>query len=260
MLTMPPLTQTLGPWLSPFEGKYTNRLSRDKELMTELVDQLPRFDLFQQSFHHSVTNWLPFYWRGFRQTTRYTYLIDDLGDLDAVWLGTRQSIRTDVRKAERVLSVRDDLGMDVFLALNEMTFARQGLHLPYSRELVDRLDAACAKHHCRKMLFAEDAKGRVHAAVYIVWDDEAAYYLMGGADPDLRNSGATSLLLWEAIKCAATVTRSFDFEGSMIEPVERFFRSFGARQKPYFWVTKTNSLSVKMRHDVRDWWSVWRGK
>jgi hypothetical protein len=260
VLTMPPLTQTLGPWLSGYEGKYTNRLSRDKELMTELIEKLPHFDLFQQNFHHSVTNWLPFYWRGFQQTTRYTYLIEDLGDLDAVWAGTRQNIRTDVRKAERVVSVRDDLGMDVFLNLNEMTFARQGRHLPYSRELVDRLEAACAKHHCRKMLFAEDAEGRVHAAVYIVWDDEAAYYLMGGADPHLRNSGATSLLLWEAVKFAATVTRSFDFEGSMIEPVERFFRSFGAIQTPYFQISRINSLSVKVRQDVRTWWGVLRGE
>jgi hypothetical protein len=61
---------------------------------------------------------------------------------------------------------------------------------------------------------------------------------MSGIDPDLRNSGAMSLLVWEALRFAATVTERFDFEGSVIEPVERFFRAFGGAQKPYFRVTR----------------------
>ncbi len=47
--------------------------------------------------------------------------------------------------------------------------------------------------------------------------------------------------MWEAIRFAASVTRSFDFEGSMIEPVEKFFRAFGATQTAYHNVFKTNS-------------------
>ena len=140
-----------------------------------------------------------------------------------------------------------------FLNMNEMTFTRQGMSLPYSRELVARLDQTCAEHDCRKVFFAEDAEGRLHAAIYIVWDEKEAYYLMGGADPELRNSGATSLCMWEAIKFASTVTRKFNFEGSMIEPVERFFRAFGARQYPYFQISKVNSPLLKAALDIRSW-------
>jgi len=68
---------------------------------------------------------------------------------------------------------------------------------------------------------------------------------MGGGAPDLRNSGATSLCMWEAIQFAATVTKSFDFEGSMLETVERFFRAFGAKQTPYFAISKINSKLLK---------------
>jgi hypothetical protein len=31
----------------------------------------------------------------------------------------------------------------------------------------------------------------------------------------------------------------------MIQPIERFFRAFGARQKPYHRVTKVNSFPLK---------------
>lgn len=260
LLTMPPLTQTLGPWLRASPGKYTSRLSEQKKLMTQLIEQLPPFDLFRQRFHYSVTNWLPFYWKGFRQTTRYTYVIEDLTDLDGVWKEQRKNIRSDIRKAQKQLKVCCDLGLDVFLDLNEMAFKRQGLALPYSRELVARLDSACREHDCCRMFFAQDAQGRLHAAAYIVWDEQAAYYLMGGADPELRTSGATSLLMWEAIKFASTVTQTFDFEGSMIESIERFFRAFGAKQKRYFQVSKINSLPLKMYQDVRSWVEMWREK
>jgi hypothetical protein len=151
------------------------------------------------------------------------------------------------------LIVRADLDIERFIDLNEMTFLRQGRSLPYSRELVRRLDDACQQQECRKVFFAEDARGNLHAAVYIVWDDEAAYYLMGGSDPDLRASSASTLLVWEAIRFAATVSRSFDFEGSMIEPIESFFRGFGARQVPYFRITKLNSLSLRVASDLRAW-------
>lgn len=41
--------------------------------MNYFIDNLPKFDYFNMNFHYSITNWLPFYWRGFKQTTRYTY-------------------------------------------------------------------------------------------------------------------------------------------------------------------------------------------
>ena len=50
-----------------------------------------------------------------------------------------------------------------------------------------------------------------HAGVYIVWDSNSAYYIMGGGDPELRSSGATTLCMWEAIKFSASVTACFDF-------------------------------------------------
>ena len=76
-------------------------------------------------------------------------------------------------------------------------------------------------------------------AAIIFWNPDSAYYLMGGRNPKLRSSGATSLCMWEAIQFSASVTKSFDFEGSMNEPVERFFRAFGAVQTPYFSIKKT---------------------
>ena len=258
LLDMPLLTPHLGPWLAPLPGKYATRLSREHQLLEALIQQLPPFDFFSQRFHHRITNWLPFHRLGFQQTTYYTYVIEDLGNLDQVWDAFRSNIKRAVRKAQKQVSVRDDLGLEAFWRLNQLTFQRQNMNAPYDLAYLTSIDAACARRNQRRIFFVEDARGRIHAALYLVWDDESAYYLMGGNDPELQNSGAPSLLLWEAIQFASTVTRSFDFEGSMIPGVERFFRSFGARQTPYFRVTKVNSLAFRIRRDMRSWRQMFR--
>jgi lipid II:glycine glycyltransferase (peptidoglycan interpeptide bridge formation enzyme) len=252
ILSKPPLTQTTGPWLKPSQAKYTNQLSEQKELMQELIEKLPPYDYFLSTFHYSVTNWLPFFWKGFSQRTAYTYVLEDLGDLDVVWKGFRENIRREIRKAEKKVKVRNDLGVDRFIQINEMTYQRQGQSFPYPVQVIRDLDAACVRQNARQIFFAEDADGQIHAAIYVVWDKNSAYYLMGGGDPELRSSGATSLLMWEAIKFAATVTNKFDFEGSMIEPVERFFRAFGAVQKPYFVVERSGTQRMKLLLSIQD--------
>lgn len=249
LLLQPPLTQTLGPWLRPSSAKCAQALGLQKDLMNALIDQLPEYDLFNQNWHYSITNWLPFYWNGFQQTTKYTYILPDLYDIKQLWNNLQGNIRRDIRKAENrfELHVKEGLELGTFLNLNNMTFHRQGLELPYTIKQVSDLDNACNDHQCRKIWIAEDSDGLPHAGVYIVWDENSAYYLMGGGDPELRNSGATSLCMWHAIMHASNVTKRFDFEGSMIEPVERFFRGFGATQVPYFSVTKKPSILLRLR-------------
>ncbi len=54
-----------------------------------------------------------------------------------------------------------------------------------------------------------------------------------------------SFCLWQAIQFASTVTRQFDFEGSMIQPIERFFRAFGGQQTAYHNVSRTSSMVLR---------------
>lgn len=248
VLTQPGLTQHLGPWIGRAFGSAASP-ARDKDIMEALIAGLPPFARYSQNWSPAITNWLPFHWAGFKQTTRYTMRLSGLSDLDAVWRGFQANARTDIRKAAGrfALRLRPDPSLSEFLDVSSLTFARQHLKLPYSREYVARLNDACVARNCSKIFIAEDAQGRAHAGAYLAWDANTAYYLMGGGDPALRNSGATSFCIWEAIRFAATVSKTFDFEGSMIESVERFFRSFGALHVPYYHVTQTKSALLRLR-------------
>ena len=234
----PPFTQTLGPWLAPMEGKYARRVETEKKLLSQLVEALPPFDFFRQSLSPSLTNWLPFYWAGFEATVRYTYRICDLADLDRVRSEFQEQVRRGIKKAENAVEIDHDFPLEDLLRLNEQTYARQGVKSPDDPDLIRRLDAACASRGARRIIGAVDADGRTHAALYVVWDDKTLYALINARDAELQTFGSNTLLYWEAIKLASEVSQLFDFEGSMLEPIEHFFRGFGGRQTPYFSISK----------------------
>jgi hypothetical protein len=255
ILAQPELTPHLGPWVKPGTGEVHTQSQRENEILCNLIAALPKHDIFLQSFHPSITNCLPFYWHGFLQESCYTYIIDDLSDHDKIWHGFRENVRGHIRKAQRRVIVRPIEDVETFIALNRMTFARQGVSPAYSADTIRRLDAACGARGVRRIFLAEDADGAAHAALYLIWDSESAYTLMSGSDPRLRDSGAISLLRWEAIKYAGQVTRLFDFEGSMLQPIERFVRAFGARQVPYPKLKRGLTLKGQLAllaHDLRE--------
>lgn len=243
---MPPLTQSLGILFPPSESKYVHRLSEETKTMLELINLIPDFHFFSERFHPTFTNWLPFYWKGFSQTTRYTYILKDLLDTEKIWKNMRSNIRREIRKAQKVVNVVVKPDIDRLVEMIFKSYARQKLTPGFPTSTLIRIHEYCHPNDWDRIFFAEDASGNIHASLYLIIDPNSAYYLIGGSDPDLRTSGAMSLLMWEAIQFSATVTKQFNFEGSMIRPIERFFRAFGGEQVPYFEISKSKSWGLNI--------------
>ncbi|MDL2281689.1 GNAT family N-acetyltransferase [Parabacteroides sp. OttesenSCG-928-G06] len=242
IVSMPPFTQTMGPWLAPVSGdtKYTSMLSHRQELCKKIVDEIKGYPHFLQNFSSEITDWLPFYWKGFTQTTRYTYLLPAIKDREQLWENMSQHTRRHITKArdKHAIEVRQGVSAEEFCAVYAKTFQRQGRSSAPHRELLQRLVTLCRERGQGDVWGGYDEKGNLHAAVFIAWQESAAYYIAGGGDPAYRDSGAHSYIMWEAIQAMGECSDSFDFEGSMLPGVERFFREFGARQTPYFTISK----------------------
>lgn len=253
LISMPQLTQTMGPYIKYPEGqKYHNKLSLEKKITNELIEKLPKFDKFSQNFHYNITNWLPFYWNNFEQTTRYTYVIEDLSNLENVFNNFDLSKKQNIKKAEKIVDIKFDLSARDFYENHKMTLLKQNDTITYSFELFESIYNSGYKHNSAKTIYAIDKVGNIHAALFVVWDQNSAYHLLNTVDPDFRNSGAASLVTREIIKFVSTKTKKYDFEGSMIENVESSFRKFGAIQKPYFQITKKNSKILKIRQLIKE--------
>lgn len=228
------LSPVNGPLLAPpTSTRHVTRLSAELDVLGELAAAIPPFEAMELDWHPSLTHWLPFRWAGFQQTTRYTYQLPDLHDLKGVFSETRSNIRTDIRKAQRAgVHVLETSDLDRFLRLSRLTFERQGLSWPLGTPTVRRLLETAHRRGAAEVLVATGADGADHAGAVLVFDERLTWYLAGGGDPDRRSSGATSLVVWSAIERAAARGTGFDFEGSQIQAIERFFRAFGAHAVP----------------------------
>lgn len=241
-VTSPQLTQYGGIWQKRRDfASEKERLSYEKKLYTNLAKQLLRlnFAFFQQKFPLTFTNWLPLYWQGFEQTTHYTYRIDDLRNLETVFANFDYAKRMHIRKAEKRFQVRFDMSAHDFYRLQCLQLHSRHDKNMLSEALTVNLIETARRRGQGFIVSAEDECGTPHAALFVPYDRFAAYDLISAIHPDHRGSGASSLVVWEAIKKVAPVTQAFDFEGSMIEGVESSFRQFGARQTPYFQITKS---------------------
>ena len=72
-----------------------------------MIEQLPKHTSIQLQLDHSCTYPLPFIWAGFRVTPNFSYRIEGIGDEKDLWSGLRENIRTDIKKAQKLVTVSD---------------------------------------------------------------------------------------------------------------------------------------------------------
>jgi len=189
------------------------------------------------SLAREVQDALPFYWRKFKVIPGYTYLLDlssTIGEIEANMASVR---RRNLSKASRDgLSVRRIADLSVVHDLVLATFDRQDVRI--SRHYIERILFDFANEF-NSFAFATYRDNTPIACTFVVHDRVTAYYLLGGYTAGEKHHGAGPLAMFAAIMHAKGLgLAAFDFEGSMIPTIERYFRGFGGRLTPYFTVNK----------------------
>jgi hypothetical protein len=216
---MPPLTHVLGPQLPVLRGAVEARFSKRRALLTELISHLPPHKYFNQICDPSVTDTLPFYGLGYNSALKYTLRVPPRASPEQMMQGIRKQIRYDIRKAEQMLSVQLDLGIDEFCHFfNACTQANNKVW--WSRRFARQADAlkirvyeACIRENAGCLLAVRDGAGVLRAAIMLVWGDGVMYYLLTAHDARPEGAGSIKLLLWEGLKLAQRLGMTFDFHG-----------------------------------------------
>ncbi len=231
------------PQLTQYTGIWQRR--SDMKIQKDLIRQLEALNLsfFEVRFMPRYTNWLPFYWSGYHQQTRYSYRIEDTSDL--------QKVISDFDSAKKKhLKHIEDNGLLADYSMSAQDFYElQCLQLKdrkdtnvLTRQLVTHLIDEARSRQQGQIIRVKDSNNNTHAASFIVWDNRSAYNLITAIHPDFRGSGASTMMIMEALKICNQRHLAWDFEGSMIENVEHNNRQFGAVQQPYFEIFKYSPL------------------
>ena len=241
----PAFTHKLGPWIRLTDQPELDRRKNERKLINELYEKLPKANFYIQNWDYRYRDWLPLFWRGYDQITKYSYVIKSK-TVDEAWNRIAKNIRGDIKKAKKIVSIKSDCSFENFFNLIESTFERQGLSNPFNFSAMKKLLDEALKRGCGKIYVAVDDKGRLHSGIFVIWDSSSTYYLFSGSDPLLRNSGSNSLCLWGAIEESINSGRDFDFEGSMVKGIENYFSGFGGHLTEYFGLYNASNILLKI--------------
>jgi hypothetical protein len=242
-ITQPAQTPYTGLWLNYDIEINSYRKNRfEKKIIQKLIVQLPPYDWLDQRCHYQLTNWLPFYWKGYSQSTRYTYLIKGIKNIDKTFKTIRYNERWSIRKAlaENISIINGPELFQQFYEIYSTSNQANGI-VGTSFDQLNSIHKSIQANHAGSLFLAIDNDKNIHAGAYIIWDSISAYYWLGASHPELRKSGSVSLLLWKAIQFCSKKTNCFDFDGSMDEGIEQFFSSFGTIQIPCFSLSKSKN-------------------
>lgn len=241
-VVMPDYTQTLGVWMADGVRAFSrgnDQCSKQKELLEALLAQLPKKKSVDIVLHCSQEYILPFRWFGYQIEPTFSYRIEDLSDLAAVEQNFSKSVKRDINRGKKTLTVDcADGGTEELIELQNETYRRQKRKNPIDNAFTRAvMEGALAAGHGRVMI-ARDENGAPHAGCFVVYDENACYHLLSGQNTAFGNDGAMPLLFSAEIAFAAKVSRVFDFEGSMVEGIEQVFRRYGGRQVINWHVSK----------------------
>ena len=241
IITMPAHTQTMGIWFNPeFEGQgYSDNLYRKQQICSYFIEHLPAHSFYLQNFHYSFTDWLPFFWSGYKQTTRYNYILPDIKDIELLYSCLGGDAKRNITKAQKKygLKIERNVSPELFMKNYALTFRQKEIKT-YFPEILLKIIETCLARNQGDIWGAFDEQNRLYATVFITWQNNCAYYIAAGNDPDFKKSGANACVLWQAIVDLSEKVEIFDFSGSMLKGVEHFFREFGTVQLPYFVISK----------------------
>lgn len=245
LILMPPQTAYSGIHIIYREKVKSHTINSFENTVTQkLLSKLPPHSLYYQQYGTQFTNALSHVWENYSTTTRYTYLIDISNKSeDQLWNQLKTKRRNSIRKVQPLMRF-EKIDFNRYWENCEKTFKTKNQSNPYNHKILNKIYNhyyPLNKCHIKACINVES--NEVSAATFIVEDSQTSYYLSGYSRPNKNESGALSLLLWENIRTCKTSL--FDFEGSMIKPIEQFFRSFGGVLTPHFKVWKVNSPILK---------------
>ena len=237
-------TQYHGLWIDyPMDCKPHKRYSFEKRVMDSLIDQLEALSVafYSQNFHHSFMNWQPFYWRGFRQTTRYTYILKNIADIDTIFDNAHPRYRQKLRKSEKELVVDFNFLPEEFYDFHKNSLSENNDSVNYSNQLFLSIYREATKRKQGKIIAIRNKNNDILSAIFFVWDMNCGYNLITVRKIEDGSNDASIYMIWEAIKYLSDKAKNYDFEGSMIKGVANVNQQFGAEQVPYFNISKCNS-------------------
>lgn len=235
------------PHLTPYSGLlFGGRYSNDsKQKLTNLIStKFPQYAFMEVDLHYDIG--IDILFPEFKVSKKITNILL-IQDYQTAYANYKPALKRQINKAKKNIRVIQKDDIELFYCLHLKTFEKQNMESPTPFDAFQKAWNVCKENGVGKLFFAFDAQENIHAALFFVFDKDTAYYLAGGTDAAFYGSGAMSFLMNFAIEHAYLQGKLFfDFEGSMLPNINRFFKNFSPIEKSYLSISKINSTILRI--------------
>ena len=235
----PLFTPHIGFFYANSGQHHVSRASQLKSVLVEMATFIKKspYQILSFSFNSEVVDMQPFIWSNFKVVPNYTYELDLSSTEEELFAGLSGDRRNDMKKAQKDgITVSETKDYRMIHDLVKKTFDRQSKSLDF--EMVNKIvnQYATSENSYAYIAYRDNLP---IAGTFCLISDLRVYYLLGGYDDKNRHKGAGALTLWQSILHAKkSGIKVFDFEGSMVPAIEKYFRGFGGNIVPYYTVNR----------------------
>ena len=182
----------------------------------------------------------PFIWNGWNAGISYAYYLNLDTDIEKnISKNVRRSIRKAIKNNTMIKRLNEP---SIFYNLFSMTFERQNLKPPvtenFFKKIINLLDAK----QLGEMWIAETRSGEVASAEIIVWDNKRAYRWTAASHTAFKDTGATSLLLYEIfLDLKNRGFKEINLMAANTPHLTKFISSFNPELVPYYEIEKSST-------------------
>lgn len=201
-----------------------------EDITREFITSIPRSYL-HKDIYFNVENQFP---KDIRHNFRRTYEIPLDQSYQSIYSSYGSQIKRNLKRAEKAgLTIFENDTPDTLVLLFKRN---KGKMVGLSDWHYDRMKQIMYALIYRKMgavWSIHDDRNSPCASCFLAYTSKRMVFLFSGQEPYGQKTGAMTKLIDNAMMWAAERGGVFDFEGSDLRGLERFYKSFGADMKTY---------------------------
>ncbi len=239
-IKLPPYSPYCGLFFVNESKNKSAKNDATKEIMTEVSQYISRQKaaLCILAFPSEILDLQPLFWDKYKVIPNYTYRIDLSKSIEEIKSNFDSKNRNKINKSlkEDLIIEENALDKDIQFDFFESFLSSTGANV-YENVLKNIVTKFSNQNN--SFCFSAKKNNELLGAVFCIYDKNTCYYILAAVNKNSGVQGVNNLLVQKSIEKAKDFgCRIFDFEGSMIKGVEKFFRSFGPELIPYFTVNK----------------------
>jgi len=230
----PPFCQYWGVMIRLDKAGNQKYYDESKKLIKSVLEAIPQNIRYMLAyFSPSLDYPLPLVWADWSLSPHYTYQVKLDRSQDEILASFASHTRREIKKADKNgIKIIKEKGADTAMTI----FRSEKPHLVNRKNDQYLLNLNKVVHTLGEdrafSLNAVQGEETVATIVYFKYKKMLIYFF-GTVKATHKNSGAMSAIIWESIKMHHEECSILDFDGSMIEDIERYFRGFDTEPVMY---------------------------